>query len=137
MIDKLLTLHEGFKNKPYTDTVGKLTIGIGRNLTDRGLSNEEILYLFQNDLKQHTAELERAFPWVALLDPVRKAVLIDMAFNLGIPKLSKFVTTLGHVKEGRYEKASETMLQSLWASQVGSRAQRLSKMMKTGEWPVI
>lgn len=134
-LEKLLIRHEGKVNKPYYDTVGKLTIGIGRNLDDRGLSDSEVMFLFQNDLKQHTDELERAYPWVKTLDPVRRAVLIDMCFNLGLHRLSKFINTLMHVRNGDYEKAASAMLQSKWATQVGNRAKRLSEMMKTGEWP--
>lgn len=134
MIEKLLELHEGKETKPYVDTVGKITIGIGRNLTDRGLSEDEVQYLFRNDVQIATQELEWAFPWSRRLDEVRKAVLIDMSFNMGIPVLKTFTNTLAAVETAQYEKASKLMLQSKWASQVGNRAKRLSKMMQSGEW---
>ena len=133
MIEKLLELHEGKETKPYVDTVGKITIGIGRNLTDRGLSEDEVQYLFRNDVQIATQELEWAFPWSRRLDEVRKAVLIDMSFNMGIPVLKTFTNTLAAVETAQYEKASKLMLQSKWASQVGNRAKRLSKMMQSGE----
>lgn len=134
-LEQLLILHEGKRLKPYKDTVGKMTIGIGRNLEDKGLSESEILYLFRNDLRQHSQEVEQAYPWVSNLDPVRKAVLVDMCFNLGIIGLSQFVRTLELIRNGEYEKAAVAMLQSKWASQVGNRAKRLSEMMRTGKWP--
>ena len=133
-LKQMIEMHEGKKYKPYLDTVGKLTIGIGRNLDDRGLSEDEVQLLFSNDVRIATEELERAFPWTKNLDEVRKAVLIDMAFNMGIPVLSQFKNTLGFIQRGEYEKASVAMLQSKWASQVGNRAQRLSTMIRTGEW---
>lgn len=136
-LEQLLILHEGKRNKPYKDTVGKTTIGIGRNLDDKGLSDSEVLYLFRNDLQQHSKEVEQAFPWVSGLDTARRAVLIDMCFNLGIGGLSKFTITLELIRNGEYEKAAVAMLQSKWATQVGNRAKRLSEMMRTGSWPKL
>lgn len=71
-------------------------------------------------------------PWIASLDPVRRDVLYEMAFNLGVAKLQKFKNTLSAVRRGDYEAASAGMLASLWATQTGSRAQRLAKAMKIG-----
>lgn len=136
-LEQLLTLHEGKRNKPYKDTVGKTTIGIGRNLDDKGLSDSEVLFLFRNDLQQHSKEVEQAFPWVSGLDPARRAVLIDMCFNMGIGGLSQFKRTLELIRNGEYEKAAVAMLQSKWATQVGNRAKRLSEMMRTGSWPKL
>jgi lysozyme len=136
-LEQLLTLHEGKRNKPYKDTVGKTTIGIGRNLDDKGLSDSEVLYLFRNDLQQHSKEVEQAFPWVSGLDTARRAVLIDMCFNMGIGGLSQFKRTLELIRNGEYEKAAVAMLQSKWATQVGNRAKRLSEMMRTGSWPKL
>jgi lysozyme len=136
-LEQLLILHEGKRNKPYKDTVGKTTIGIGRNLDDKGLSDSEVLYLFRNDLQQHSKEVEQAFPWVSGLDTARRAVLIDMCFNMGIGGLSQFNRTLELIRNGEYEKAAVAMLQSKWATQVGNRAKRLSEMMRTGSWPKL
>jgi lysozyme len=81
------------------------------------------------------ADLERTFPWYHELDDVRKAVLIDMCYNMGISTLKQFYTTLGLIKDGNYTEASRQMLKSLWAKQVKGRAKRLSRMMETGQWP--
>ncbi len=123
---------EGLRLRPYRDTTGNLTIGVGRNLTARGLSREEALYLLDNDIRDHSQELLAALPWVADLDPVRRDVLLNMAFNLGVPGLLKFRATLAAVKARNYPLAAKYMLRSLWASQVGTRAQRLAKRMQTG-----
>ena len=138
MIDNLmdlLKLHEGVRNKPYKDTVGKTTIGVGRNLTDRGLRDKEVAYLLANDIEEVTQELRQRLPWTEKLDPVRKTVLQDMLFNMGWPVLSQFKNTLGCIERGEYEKAAVAMLQSKWATQVGNRAKRLAKMMQFGQWP--
>jgi lysozyme len=129
---KQLHLHEGRRLKPYRDTVGKLTIGVGRNLTDRGISPAESDVLLANDIDEHMRELLLAAPWIAELDEVRQRVLVDMAFNLGVPGLLKFKSTLAAIKDGRYDDAAKGMLKSLWAKQVKGRATRLAEMMRSG-----
>ncbi|MEY2643648.1 MAG: hypothetical protein RLZZ611_297 [Cyanobacteriota bacterium] len=130
-----LRLHEGERLKPYRCTAGKLTIGVGRNLEDRGISREESAVLLANDIADMERELQRALPWVARLDEVRARVLVDMAFNLGIVGLLAFKRTLAAIEAGQYQQAATMMLDSKWAKQVGGRAERLSRMMATGKDP--
>jgi lysozyme len=125
---------ESTRLKPYTDTVGKLTIGTGRNLTDVGISNDESDYLLANDIARTEAELLKALPWTASLDDARQSALINMGFNLGVPGLLEFRHTLGLIQSGDYEAASDEMLNSRWAAQVGARAHRLALQLKTGVW---
>ena len=135
-IDKLiaqLKVHEGVRSKVYLDTEGIETIGVGRNLRDRGLSDDEIELMLANDIRDFQEEVENAFPWWLDLDDVRQRVVVDMAFNMGLGSLSKFVNTLSHIENGRYEEAGVEMLDCKWARQVGDRANVLSNMMKTGE----
>src|SRR6266436_5828141 len=89
-IQQLLILHEGSKLKPYVDSEGKITIGVGRNLTDEGISSEESLLLFRNDVTETVKELDSHIKWWRTLDEVRMLVMIDMCFNLGIGSLLKF-----------------------------------------------
>lgn len=128
-----LKLHEGEKKKPYVDTVGKVTIGVGRNLTDRGLSEDEITYLLINDIKICEDDLDRALPWWRELDEVRQRVMIDLCFNLGITRLLGFKNTLKAIREKRWEAAKVGLLESLWAKQVKTRSTRLSNMILTGK----
>ena len=130
-----LRLHEGERLFPYKCTAGRLTIGVGRNLDDRGITAEESAYLLSNDLDDYWERLEDALPWVSELDPVRQRVLLDMAFNLGMGGLLGFRKTLAAIKGKEYERAAGMMLDSRWATQVGYRAKRLSRMMFTGEDP--
>lgn len=130
-----LVAHEGVRRKPYTDTVGKVTIGVGRNLTDRGLSDSEVTMLFENDISLCESELDARLPWWRNLDETRQHVLLDMCFNLGITKLMEFKRTLAYVEKGWFDLAAEAMLASRWADQVGARADRLAKMMHTGGNP--
>jgi lysozyme len=130
-----IRLHEGERLKPYRCTAGKLTIGVGRNLDDRGITREESAMLLDSDIRLLEIELFRALPWASALDDVRQRVLLDMAFNLGLPGLLQFKRTLEAIRTGQYQQAATMMLDSLWARQVGQRAERLSRMMATGATP--
>ena len=94
---QMIELHEGRRNKLYKCTAGKWTIGVGRNIEDRGLSNPEIDFLRDNDIALSRQELTMKLPWFVGLDPVRQAVLIDMHFNMGWPVLSQFKIGRAHV----------------------------------------
>lgn len=129
---KQLRVDEGTRYKPYRDTVGKLTIGVGRNLDDRGLSPDEVDYLLNNDVKLVEMELDGQLPWWRSMSDARQEVLANMCFNLGITKLLGFKNTLQFMKEGRYDAAARGMEASMWFRQVGDRARRLVKMMEEG-----
>lgn len=127
-----LVRDEGVRLKPYKDSVGKTSIGVGRNLDDVGISRAEAMQLLENDILRTESDLDALLPWWRGLDPVRQRVLMNMAFNMGIKSLLGFKTTLAAVRAGKYEEAATGMLNSLWAQQVGARAQRLAAMMKGG-----
>ena len=129
----LIIYHEGLELKPYKCTAGHLTIGIGRNLDDRGITEDEARFLCQNDVDIVEQELARKFPFIVGLDDVRIRVLLDMAFNLGVHRLSAFSNMWAALEEGDYKQAAVEMLDSRWARQVGRRATNLSQMMETGE----
>ena len=133
-LEDQLKRDEGIRLHPYQDSVGKWTIGIGRNLSDVGISEAEATLLLQNDVLAASNALERAFPWVSGLDDVRKAVLVNMAFNMGIAGLAGFKGTLSLIQAGDYAGAAQAMLASKWAEQVGPRAQRLSIQLESGNW---
>lgn len=129
----LLKRHEGVQHFPYTDTAGKTTIGAGRNLTDNGLSPDEVEYLLQNDIKTAEHELDRLFPRWRTLQRQRRWALVSMMFNLGAPKYLTFHKFWKAMLEGDYETAANEMLDSKWANQVGSRAVELADMMRSPE----
>lgn len=128
----LIIYHEGLELKPYRCTAGHLTIGIGRNLDDRGITEDEARFLCQNDVDIVEQELTRKFPFIVGFDDVRIRVLLDMAFNLGVPRLSAFSNMWAALEEGDFKQAAVEMLDSRWARQVGRRATNLSQMMETG-----
>lgn len=127
-----LQRHEGLRLKAYRDSLGKLTIGYGRNLDDRGITDEEAGFMLDNDIDLVVAELER-MPLYLGLDPVRQVVLANMAFNMGMPTLLEFRRMLGALGERDWDRAADEMMDSKWARQVGSRADELSRMMRRGE----
>ena len=129
-----LVRHEGLRLKPYRCTAGKLTIGIGRNLDDRGISQREAYVLLENDIQNCEKQLLDEIPEIYNgLDDVRKSVLLNMCFNLGIKGLLEFKNTLAFIAAGDWEKAANGMLASKWAKQVGKRAIELSEMMRKGK----
>jgi lysozyme len=152
LIQKLIE-HEGLVLQVYQDTLGIDTIGIGRNLEDRGLSDNELeemgitldhvyefgiteadaVLLAENDVEIVEDELLRAHPCVDRLDAVRQLVLIDMAFNMGVPRLCKFKKMWAAIHNEDFSTASKEMLDSRWANQVKLRATKLAHSMYSGE----
>ena len=133
ILEKMLIVDEGCELKPYKDSVGKLTIGIGRNLDDVGIRLSEAKVMLQNDAMDSLAKCMSFIPFFRELDQARQCVLLDMAFNLGIQGLLKFKKMLQAVKDGDYQLAALEMFDSRWHIQVGKRADRLEEMMRTGE----
>ena len=129
-----LVRHEGLRLKPYRCTAGKLTIGIGRNLDDRGISQKEAYAMLERDIQDCEQWLIDEIPEVYnKLDEVRQSVLLNMCFNLGIKGLLEFKNTLSFIGAGDWERAANNMLASKWAKQVGMRAIQLSEMMRKGQ----
>lgn len=118
----------------YDDSVGVPTVGYGRNLRDKGLSQREADYLLDNDIRDARAGVVARLPWAIGLPEARLAVLINMAFNLGLAGLLSFKKTLAAVQQGDYETAGLEMLDSKWRRQVGVRAERLALQMRSGAW---
>lgn len=152
---KQLVQSEGLRLEVYQDTLGIDTIGVGRNLEDRGITQEELdtmdipnietvyeygitevdaAFLLENDVQIVEEELVRAHPCVDRLDSVRQLIVIDMAFNLGVPRLCKFKKMWAAIHEEQYDVAAKEMLDSRWARQVKGRATKLANAMHNGEF---
>ena len=153
LMEKLIA-HEGLRLQVYKDSLGIATIGIGRNLEAPGITPEELewmdipnmdtiyqygiseadaMYLAQNDVQIVEEELLRSHPCVENLDAVRQLVLVDMAFNMGVPRLGKFKKMWAAIHENNFDEAAKEMLDSRWANQVKSRSTKLAHAMHTGE----
>jgi lysozyme len=127
-----LLIHEGLRLKPYTDPAGKLTIGVGRNLTDDGITEDEARLLCLNDIAAVTRALDEEVPWWRGINEVRQNVLAEMCFNLGWHGLSGFHRFLACLRDDDFGGAASEMIASQWARQVGHRAADLAHLMRTG-----
>jgi len=124
--------HEGLKLEPYECTEGKLTIGYGRNLEDKGISLVEAEIMLNNDVTDVYTELLQKVDYFDILPIHVQSVLIEMAYQMGVSGLFKFKQTLLHIQNNDFESASVEMLISKWAKQTPKRAQTLSNLMKGG-----
>jgi lysozyme len=140
---------EGKKASAYQDELGYWTIGIGVCIDARkgcGLTEEEIVYLFQNRMRPNEAALEKTFPWTAKLDEVRRGALLNMVYEMGIAGLAKFRQFIAYLqsaiaatdppeRDRNYQAAAAAMLDSEWArEQSPARARRLAVQITTGAW---
>ncbi|OGR34708.1 MAG: hypothetical protein A2051_04490 [Desulfovibrionales bacterium GWA2_65_9] len=121
---------EGLRLKPYRCTAGRLTIGVGRNLDDRGITESEALLLLDNDIKSFWGQLVTSQPWVMQAPEAVQEVLVNLCFNLGLAGLLQFRQTLAFLQAGRNADAAAEMLRSKWAGQVGARAERLAQKLR-------
>ena len=134
---EMLKRHEGVKAHAYKCTAGKITVGVGRNIDSDGgigLSDEEIDFLLDNDIVRCIQELNGVFPWFNSLDTVRSDAIIDICFNLGLPRLMLFQKAIKAMKAGDYEAAADEFFDSRWAKQVGNRAIEICEMIRTGKY---
>lgn len=136
-ITRRLIADEGEVLHVYPDSMGYLTLGVGRLVDARkggGISQDESRYLLRNDIARKTAECEARFEWWPLIDAVRQQALICMAFQLGVEGITGFHDMCAALSRGDYVRASIEMLNSTWARQTPSRAQRMAKIMHSGQW---
>ncbi len=127
----LLKVHEGYEQYPYKDSLGITTIGYGRNLESRGISEEEASFLLACDIKLAEDELMDRYDYFWTISGVRKCVIINMQVNLGASRLSQFKKMHQALEDRDYDLASAEMLDSKWARQVGQRAHTLAEVMRT------
>lgn len=129
-----LILSEGRRRYPYEDTVGKTSIGVGRNLDDVGLSDDEIDVLLNNDMQRALADAG-TLPYFNDLDEVRQMVICDLVFNMGLARFRDgFIRANAALLDGDYDRAADELVDSKWYRQVGVRGRRNVQMMRTGEY---
>ena len=128
-----LVRHEGIRLRPYADSLGKMTIGIGRCLSTEGISQEEAYMLLENDIDNLKNEIPDHFEWFADLDSVRQDVVTEMCFQLGISGVNKFPNMLDAIERGDYPAAAKEMLNSAWHTQTPARCEELANLMLHGE----
>tara|TARA_B110001450_G_scaffold236368_1_gene241760 strand:- start:18 stop:437 length:420 start_codon:yes stop_codon:yes gene_type:complete len=137
MIIEMLRAHEGVETHAYKCTAEKITIGVGRNIDPAGgigLSDDEIDFLLANDVARVNKELLLTFSWFAELDEVRKDCMINICFQLGLPRLKKFKKSLAYMANGDFDLAADEFLDSNWASQTPARANEITQMIRSGDY---
>jgi lysozyme len=131
---KLLTRDEGLRLKPYRCTAGKLTIGVGRNLEDVGITKEEAEQMLANDISRVVVDIVKRIPWAMKLDDARFSVIHSMVFQMGIGGVMNFRKFLNALQMGDFTRASIEMMDSKWAQHDSpARAKRLAEVMRSGK----
>jgi lysozyme len=132
-IEKQILKHEGFEPFPYKCPAGKLTIGIGRNLDDRGITMDEALILLRNDIAACEFDLYKIFGKEFFeLDIARKHALIGMRFNLGATGFRGFTKMIQAIRNQNFIEAAQEIEKSVYWGQVGERARTLQSMILHG-----
>ena len=128
-----LIRHEGVVNHAYQDHLGFWTIGVGRLIDERrggGLSDDEVMYLLDNDIDRFTTALQSQLDFWNDLNPTQQQALVNMAFQLGVNGLLSFKRTLDHLRHRRYSEAHREALNSRWARQTPNRAAEVAAMLE-------
>jgi len=133
LIDQLKR-DEGFRATAYKDSRGILTIGYGFNIETGVLPEDVADYWLAVKAGAVQRALSTLLPWTDKLDVVRRGVLQNMAYNLGVNGLMQFKLLLAYAQKGDWATAAAQMQTSEWYKQVGARADRLVQQMITGEW---
>ncbi len=129
-IKEQLIKHEGLKLNPYKCTSGKLTIGVGRNIEENGISEDEAHFMLVNDINKSISELQSIFSKYKFFSENRKKALIDMIFNLGKTRFLKFKKMIKAIKEDDWNEASKEAKDSRWYKQVKSRGGFICEQLK-------
>lgn len=130
-VEELLKKHEGFRLKLYKDTVGKLTIGIGRNIEDNGIREDEALYMLKNDIQETIQDLKKIFPDFETYPEAAQLVMIDMMFNLGYYRFSEFKNMIAALKARDWKKALMEMQDSKWCKELQERCKDNSAILSS------
>ena len=126
---QMLIKHEGIRVHPYKCSEDKLTIGIGRNLEANGISEEEAMYLLDNDIDRVIKNLDKVFPAWKVMPSKARLVCIDMCFQMGITGFMNFRRTRALMEMGAWLEASEELLRSKYAVQTPNRAAYNSRQL--------
>ena len=122
-LKEFIKKHEGLRLKPYKCSAGKLTIGWGRNLDDRGVTIAEAERMLDADIAIAKQDLYKVFgSQVGQFNDDRYTALVDMIYNLGVTKFRKFKKMIQAIKERDWKNARKEALDSKWAEQVRTRA---------------
>jgi len=130
VLTEQLKKHEGFSSTAYKCPAGRLTLGYGRNISDKGITEEEAIHLLNNDINECYTDLLPLFIQFENLPDSIQHPLLDMRFQLGARGFRKFKKMITAVNKGDFKKMVIQMRDSLWYRQVTNRADNLIKMIE-------
>ena len=125
--------HEGTRLDMYQDTLGIWTVGVGHNIQEKGISQAVMELMLDEDLAEAVSELKRSVSFFSKMPEQVQEALVNLAFNMGIPRLMQFKKTLAYLRDGNFEAAADELLDSRYAEQVGRRADEVADMIRTAE----
>ena len=125
-----LIAEEGIRLNPYLCPAGKLTLGVGRNLDDVGITEDEAMMMLDNDIERVKAQLAKALPWLETKPPGVQSAIANMAFQMGLGGVLKFKNMLAAIQARDYATARREALDSAWAKQTPQRAKRVTDLFK-------
>jgi|TARA_B110000914_G_C15459310_1_gene444996 lysozyme len=125
--------HEGTRLDMYQDTLGIWTVGVGHNIQEKGISQAVMELMLEEDLAEAVSELKRSVSFFSKMPEQVQEALVNLAFNMGIPRLMQFKKTLAYLRDGNFEAAADELLDSRYAEQVGRRADEVADMIRTAE----
>jgi len=128
---KTIIRHEGSRLKMYQDTLGIWTIGVGHNIQEKGISPDVMALILEEDLAEAIADLKRNISFFSDLPEQIQEALVNLCFNMGIPRLLQFKKTLAYLRDEDFKSAANELLDSRYAAQVGQRAIEISDMIRT------
>lgn len=126
-----ITRHEGSRLQMYQDSLGIWTIGVGHNIQEKGISPQVMELMLDEDLEEAISELKRSVSFFSKMPQQVQEALVNLSFNMGIPRLMQFKKTLALLREGDFESAADELLDSRYAEQVGRRALEIADMIRT------
>jgi len=126
-----ITRHEGSRLNMYQDTLGIWTIGVGHNIQEKGISPAVMELMLDEDIEEAIVELKRSVSFFSKMPEQVQEALVNLSFNMGIPRLMQFKKTLAYLRDGDFEAAADELLDSRYAEQVGRRADEVADMIRT------
>lgn len=133
-LQSCLIEHEGLELKPYQDSKGNTTIGIGRNLDTFGITQDEAFYMLKTNIAKSELELSK-YDWFASIDKVRRDALVELNFNMGHKTFLGFKRMIKAIKLKQWSVAAYELVDSQWAIDVGdARSMNLFKRLRDGKY---
>ena len=133
VLKKRIREHEGYRDRPYLDSLGKATIGFGHLITEedefeegKQYPKEQLLKLFDKDFEKAEMGADQLVGSIQELHIEAKNVITEMVFQLGTQGVRNFRYMISALQDRDYQRASAEMLDSRWHAQTTNRCESLA-----------